>query len=97
MAKHRRSRTVPATRRQRAAAPVVATAAPPPITKPETSASRPPAVPATIGWERLDLWIAVGIAALALLLYGWRLNKPTTYVFDEVYHAFTAGQLAAGS
>jgi dolichyl-phosphate-mannose--protein O-mannosyl transferase len=35
--------------------------------------------------------------AAALLLYSFRLGVPPTYVFDEVYHAYTAGQYAAGN
>ena len=32
-----------------------------------------------------------------LILYFWRLDQPTRYVYDEVYHAYTASQLAAGN
>jgi dolichyl-phosphate-mannose--protein O-mannosyl transferase len=35
--------------------------------------------------------------AAALLLYVVRLQVPDTYVFDEVYHAYTAGQYAIGN
>lgn len=33
----------------------------------------------------------------ALGLYVWRLEQPKQYVYDEVYHAYTAAQLAAGN
>lgn len=33
----------------------------------------------------------------ALGLYLWRLDQPKRYVYDEVYHAYTAAQLAAGN
>lgn len=35
------------------------------------------------------------VAAMALL--APRLSVPTVYIFDEVYHAYTAGQYAAGN
>jgi dolichyl-phosphate-mannose-protein mannosyltransferase len=33
----------------------------------------------------------------ALTLYLWRLDQPERYVYDEVYHAYTAVQLANGN
>ena len=102
MAKHRRGQSLPATSRQRAAVPT--STAPrrqlaPAVAQREPARNTPPVPPPAParGWERLDLLILAGLAALALVLYGWRLTEPNSYVFDEVYHAFTAGQLAAGN
>ena len=50
-----------------------------------------------IEWSRPDSLILAGAMLCALLLYVWRLDVPKQYVFDEVYHAFTAGQLAQGN
>lgn len=56
-----------------------------------------PAFSLPLALNRSDLLIAAASVLCALLLYSWRLNKPNVYVFDEVYHAFTAGQLAKGN
>jgi dolichyl-phosphate-mannose-protein mannosyltransferase len=53
--------------------------------------------PAPIDWRRLDSYLLAGFVVAALLLYSWRLGTPDGFVFDEVYHAFTAQQLAQGN
>jgi len=47
-------------------------------------------------WLRRDL--APGLLVLvAMLLFAPRLEVPRRYMFDEVYHAYTAGQYVAGN
>ena len=42
--------------------------------------------------------LAPGLLVLAaMLLFAPRLEVPPKYMFDEVYHAYTAGQYAAGN
>jgi len=42
--------------------------------------------------------LAPGLLVLAaMLLFAPRLDVPARYMFDEVYHAYTAGQYAAGN
>lgn len=48
-------------------------------------------------WTRRDTWLLFGACVCALLLYFWRLDQPTRYIYDEVYHAYTAGKLAEGN
>lgn len=52
------------------------------------------------GWRR-DLAIALGFVAVALVLYFWRIEAPWNgnrgYIYDEVYHAFTAAQWVKGN
>jgi dolichyl-phosphate-mannose--protein O-mannosyl transferase len=51
------------------------------------------------GWLdplRADLMPGV-LFLLAILLFAPRLDVPPTYMFDEVYHSFTAGQYAVGN
>jgi dolichyl-phosphate-mannose--protein O-mannosyl transferase len=50
-----------------------------------------------MSWPRTDLVTAVLVTTCALALYLWRLDQPPTYIYDEVYHAYTAAQLAAGN
>jgi dolichyl-phosphate-mannose--protein O-mannosyl transferase len=45
----------------------------------------------------LDTLLITVVVLAALVQYLIRLDKPNGYVFDEVYHAFTAAQLAAGN
>ena len=55
--------------------------------------------------SRLPAWVATPrryvlpllLFAGALLLYLPRLSKPPIYIYDEVYHAYTAGQYVAGN
>lgn len=47
-------------------------------------------------WTRLDRWIVVGVMLIGLLLYLVRLGQPPQYIYDEVYHAYTAARLAEG-
>jgi dolichyl-phosphate-mannose--protein O-mannosyl transferase len=90
MSKKQRTRQLPRTRHTRVAVrPAPAPSAPAVATVPATAPS--------IGWLRLDTYIVAGAVLLALLFYVWRLDTPATYVFDEVYHGFTAGQIAAGN
>jgi dolichyl-phosphate-mannose-protein mannosyltransferase len=46
-------------------------------------------------WQR-DALMAGVLAIVALALYVWRLNQPSGYVLDEVFHAFTALRLVDG-
>ena len=92
MAKKQRTRQLP---RARHARPLVQAAPAPPV---ETAPAPPAPQPVPpIGWRRTDTWIVVGAVLLALLFYAWRLTTPDRYVFDEVYHGFTAGQIAKGN
>src|SRR5262245_11460558 len=52
-------------------------------------------VPETVAWRRhvLPFLLVVG----ALLLYLPRLEVPGRYIYDEAYHAFTAGEYLAGN
>lgn len=48
--------------------------------------------------EALRNDLAPGLLVLvAMLLFAARLDVPPRYMFDEVYHAYTAGQYAAGN
>src|SRR3712207_2133183 len=50
-----------------------------------------------VNWSRLDTLVAVLFVVCALTLYFWRLDQPPRYAYDEVYHAYTAVQLASGN
>ena len=43
------------------------------------------------------VWVMLVLGAAALALYLHRLATPPGYVFDEVFHAYTAGEYAAGN
>ena len=47
--------------------------------------------------KRFADWIPGLLFAAGLALYTPRLAVPPDYIFDEVYHAYTAGQYAAGN
>ncbi len=51
--------------------------------------------------RRLDLALALGFAVIALLLYFWRIDAPwngnKAYIYDEVYHVYTAQQWVKGN
>lgn len=51
----------------------------------------------TTAWSRLDSITVALLVLCALALYFWRLDQPPRYSYDEVYHAYTAAQLAAGN
>ncbi len=52
---------------------------------------------AATGWARLDtLLVALAIIS-ALSLYLFRLGQPAQFIYDELYHAYTAAKLAEGS
>jgi dolichyl-phosphate-mannose-protein mannosyltransferase len=94
MAKKQRTRQLPRTRHARPAAQ--ATFSQPTAVRD----ARPPAAspaPPPIGWIRTDTLIVVGAVLFALIFYAWRLNTPAGYVFDEIYHGFTAGEIARGN
>src|SRR5262245_50434876 len=61
--------------------------------------AEPPAdiVQAPLRWYRGDTLILLAGVLFTILVYAWRLDKPEVFVFDEVYHAYTAGQLAKGN
>jgi len=44
--------------------------------------------------EKFSTIILIGILSFAFFTRVWRLEYPTTYVFDEVYHAVTAKLIA---
>ncbi len=46
---------------------------------------------------RSDTWIATLLIGVALLLFFIRLDQPPEYIYDEVYHGFTAAELAKGN
>jgi dolichyl-phosphate-mannose--protein O-mannosyl transferase len=48
-------------------------------------------------WDSVDTFILALAVVCALALYFWRLDVPERYIYDEVYHAYTAAQLAAGN
>lgn len=48
-------------------------------------------------WTRLDTYVLALAIVCALALYFWRLDVPSRYIYDEVYHAYTAAELAAGN
>jgi dolichyl-phosphate-mannose-protein mannosyltransferase len=48
-------------------------------------------------WAMLDAFVLVLAMLCALALYFWRLDVPNRYIYDEVYHAYTAAELAAGN
>ncbi len=55
-----------------------------------------------LGWRaltrsRADIAIPVVLALIALALYLPRIGTPDQYVYDEVYHAYTGAQYAAGN
>lgn len=56
---------------------------------------------ARLGARRLDVAISLGFVVLALFLYFWRIEEPWNgnrgYIYDEVYHAFTAAQYVNGN
>jgi dolichyl-phosphate-mannose--protein O-mannosyl transferase len=47
-------------------------------------------------WTQLDTQIMLLAIVCALALYFFRLDRPTRYIYDEVYHAYSAAKLAAG-
>ncbi len=53
--------------------------------------------PATSSWSRADTLVLAVLMLAALLLYLWRLDQPREYIYDEVYHAYTAARLAEGN
>ena len=50
-----------------------------------------------IGWSSLDTMTLLVAVLCALSLYFWRLDQPQRYIYDEVYHAYTAARLAEGN
>src|SRR3712207_767485 len=48
-------------------------------------------------WVRLDTMILLAAMLCAALLYFVRLGQPDQYIWDEVYHAYTAAELAEGN
>jgi dolichyl-phosphate-mannose--protein O-mannosyl transferase len=71
----------------------------------EVSSAHPPvssdAAPTTFRFaaleSRSDLFIAALFVLAALLLFFPFLNRPNQYIYDEVYHGFTAAELAQGN
>ena len=62
-------------------------------------ATRPlaPARPEWMAWGRHRWAAPAALAVAALVLFLVRLGEPPGYSFDEVYHAYTAGQYVAGN
>jgi dolichyl-phosphate-mannose--protein O-mannosyl transferase len=48
-------------------------------------------------WTQCDLLLIALAMLCAIALYLFRLNQPGQYIYDEVYHAYTAAQLAEGN
>lgn len=69
----------------------------PPVSRPVTGAALPLAQPFTFTWSRIQTITVALLVVAALGLYFFRLGEPNRYVYDEVYHAYTAMQLAAGN
>ena len=44
-----------------------------------------------------EAYVGLLLFVCALLLYGLRLNQPPRYIYDESYHAYTAGELVKGN
>jgi dolichyl-phosphate-mannose-protein mannosyltransferase len=63
------------------------------------AATPPDVVTVTHGepWARRDTVLMLGAVAIALVLYFVRLGEPPRYIYDEVYHAYTAARLAEGN
>lgn len=61
------------------------------------SRSRKKALPISQVWDRWDTFLLLLLWTVALLLFGWRIQVPPDYVYDEVYHAYTAGEFARGN
>ena len=47
--------------------------------------------------SRGDWFIAAAFVVIALLFFFPFLNRPNQYIYDEVYHGFTAAELAQGN
>ena len=54
-----------------------------------------------LGTRRFDLALSLGFVLIALVLYFWRIEVPWNgnrgYIYDEVYHAYTAAQYVNGN
>lgn len=48
-------------------------------------------------WARSDIVVLGLLILAALALYLWRVDQPPEYIYDEVYHAYTAARLAEGN
>ncbi|MGH2584860.1 MAG: phospholipid carrier-dependent glycosyltransferase [Dehalococcoidia bacterium] len=92
MTRKQRTRQLPRARHARPA-PRPAEGEPQAPAADASTADQPP----PIGWDRRDTWIVAMAVLVALLFYVWRLNIPKTFVFDEVYHAFTAAEIVKGN
>lgn len=69
---------------------------PSPSLTPSDPLSQPIATSAVARWTQLDTQIMLLAVVCALALYIFRLDRPGRYIYDEVYHAYTAAKLAAG-
>lgn len=97
MAKRRRTGTLPRPRAHNGVSNSVAhTRAP---YRPVPIAPAPVAVepPSPIRWVQRDWLIVLGLVLFSLVFYFWRLDAVKGFYFDEVYHAFTASELAKGN
>lgn len=72
-----------------------------PLVPPATPPAFPPtdavAVARSEPWTRRDTLLMLGAVVIALVLYFVRLAEPPRYIYDEVYHAYTAARLAEGN
>lgn len=54
-----------------------------------------------LGARRLDVALSLCFVLIGLILYFWRIEEPwngsRAYIYDEVYHAFTAAQYVNGN
>ncbi len=66
-------------------------------TRPSRSKVGEKAFPVSQLWDRWDSVLLLLFWAAALFLFGWRIQVPPEYIYDEVYHAYTANQYALGN
>ncbi|TAK33041.1 MAG: phospholipid carrier-dependent glycosyltransferase [Chloroflexota bacterium] len=50
----------------------------------------------TPAYSRLDFLVGGLLGLCGFFLYFWRLAVPAQYIYDEIYHAYTAAQFALG-
>lgn len=56
-----------------------------------------PATATTRRWTRADTLIVLAAMLCAWLFYLVRLDRPSQYIYDEVYHGYTAARLVEGN
>src|SRR3990170_3186356 len=51
----------------------------------------------SLGLNRLDYLVGGLLGLCGFVLYIWRLAVPAQWIYDEIYHAYTASQFALGN